>query len=110
VSKKSKVRTFLKGAVEQLRLDSPPEKTEPFQEPSGEELNMHVVELNYGDQSDLARQMLDYIGPRGDEIDRETGQVLRIEAAPDGTIIRLTPPPGRKLDLGVILGDELDAE
>jgi len=84
-----------------------PEKPELPENPGGEELDVYMIELDYRDQADLARKLLDYIGPLGDEVNGKPSEVLRVWTASDGSITKLVPPPGRKLDPSFPFYDEI---
>jgi len=67
------------------------------EKPGGEELDVHVVHLNYRDQAGFARELLDAIGPGRNDVQGKAEQVLAVCCTSDGSVLSLTPPPGRRL-------------
>lgn len=77
------------------------EETKAGEGARGENLNMDVIHLDYGEHAHQISQLCDLLRAAGDEVNGETKQVLTLWVTPDGTICKIVPPPTCKFaDVG----------
>ncbi|GAJ03196.1 unnamed protein product, partial [marine sediment metagenome] len=55
------------------------------------------VRLNYCDQADTIKRILDLVRPFGDKVESKAEEVLTVGIASDSRILVLIPPPTRPL-------------
>lgn len=94
---------------EEAGLDESPEKSEALEEACGEQLQMHVIPLNDGNQAEVLGHLGHLLWAVCREIDGESEEVLALWTAAHDFVLADVSEPGGVYEVRVYLTHEAEA-